>query len=289
MFGSSRGVEIKTPDQLRQMRLAGLVVARAIAATTAEVRPGVSTRDLDAVAAEVIRTAGAEPSFLDYGAEDGVGGFAGVTCLSVNDEIVHGVPGDRVLVEGDVLSVDCGAVMNGWHGDSAVTVFVGEPDPALARLSEATRAAMWRGIAAARLDGHISDISTAVESYVRGLTPTYGIVEEYVGHGIGSAMHQPPDVPNTTPRGGLRPLGRMGRGVRIVPGLALAVEPMLTAGSPENHVLDDDWTVVTDDGRPACHWEHTITVTPTGVWVLTAEDGGEEMLGSLGVPFGPLS
>ncbi len=289
MFGSSRGVEIKTPEQLQQMRQAGLVVARAIAATVAEARVGVTTRELDAVAAEVIRTAGAEPSFLDYGAEDGVGGFTGVTCLSVNEEIVHGVPGDRLLAEGDVLSVDCGAIVNGWHGDSAVTVFVGEPDPALARMSEATRMAMWQGIAAARLDGHVSDISTAVESYVRSLDEPYGIVTEYVGHGIGSAMHQPPDVPNTTPRGGLRPLGRMGRGPRIVPGLALAVEPMLTLGSPDNHVLDDEWTVVTDDGRFACHWEHTITVTPRGLWVLTAEDGGEEMLSSLGVPFGPLT
>ncbi|HEY5822309.1 MAG TPA: type I methionyl aminopeptidase [Propionibacteriaceae bacterium] len=286
MFGSQRGIELKTPDQLRQMRRAGLVVAQAIAATVAEVRAGVTTRELDAVAAEVIRTGGAEPSFLDYGALDGVGGFRGVTCISVNEEVVHGVPGDRALVDGDLVSIDCGAIIEGWHGDSAVTVFVGEPSPEAGALSEITRMAMWHGIAAARLGGHIGDISAAVESFVREREPSYGIVEEYVGHGIGSAMHQPPDVPNVTTRGVLRTAGR---GVKIVEGLALAVEPMLTLGEPDNHVLEDDWTVVTDDGSLACHWEHTMTVTAQGLWVLTAEDGGEQMLSALGVPFGPLA
>ena len=285
VFGH-RGVEIKTREQLLLMRRAGLVVAAALAATRAAVRPGVSTRELDAVAAEVIRSAGATPSFLDYGAHEGVGGFQGVTCLSVNEEVVHGVPGHRVLAEGDLLSIDCGAVVEGWHGDSALTVAVGEAAPEALALSEATRGALWHGIAAARLGGHVGDISTAVEEHVRSLDGGYGIVEEYVGHGIGSAMHQPPDVPNLAPRGVLP--GR-GRGPRLVEGLALAVEPMLTLGSPENHVLADDWTVVTDDGRVAAHWEHTMTVTAHGTWVLTAEDGGEEMLASLGVPFGPLA
>lgn len=282
MFGSSRRVELKTRDQLLLMRRAGLVVSAALAATGAAVRPGVTTRELDAVAADVIRSAGAEPSFLDYGAEDGVGGFRGVVCLSVNEEVVHGVPGDRVLTEGDLLSIDCGAIVQGWHGDAAVTVPVGAVTAEVAALSEATRQALWRGIAAARLGGHVADISAAVERSVRAQPVSYGIVEEYVGHGIGSAMHQPPDVPNVTSRGLLR-------GPRVVEGLALAVEPMLTLGSPDNHVLDDDWTVVTDDGRTAAHWEHTITVTEHGVWVLTAEDGGAEMLASLGVPCGPLA
>jgi methionyl aminopeptidase len=285
VFGH-RGVEIKTREQLLLMRRAGLVVAAALAATRAAVRPGVSTRELDAVAAEVIRSAGATPSFLDYGAHEGVGGFQGVTCLSVNEEVVHGVPGHRVLAEGDLLSIDCGAVVEGWHGDSALTVAVGEVAPEALALSEATRSALWHGIAAARLGGHVGDISTAVEEHVRSLDGGYGIVEEYVGHGIGSAMHQPPDVPNLAPRGVLP--GRA-RGPRLVEGLALAVEPMLTLGSPENHVLADDWTVVTDDGRVAAHWEHTMTVTAHGTWVLTAEDGGEEMLTALGVPFGPLA
>jgi methionyl aminopeptidase len=286
VFGGHRGVEIKTRDQLLQMRRAGLVVASALAATRAAVRPGVSTRELDGVAAEVIRTAGATPSFLDYGAEEGIGGFQGVTCLSVNEEVVHGVPGHRVLAEGDLLSIDCGAVVDGWHGDSAITVEVGEVAPEAAALSEATRSALWRGIAAARLGGHVGDISAAVEEHVGSFGAGYGIVEEYVGHGIGSAMHQPPDVPNRVPRGVL-PV--RGRGPKIVEGLALAVEPMLTLGSPTNHVLADDWTVVTDDGGVAAHWEHTMTVTEHGVWVLTAEDGGAEMLAALGAPFGPLA
>ncbi|HET9871973.1 MAG TPA: type I methionyl aminopeptidase [Propionibacteriaceae bacterium] len=280
MFWSARGVEIKRPDQLVQMRAAGLVVARALAATSAAVRAGVTTAELDAVAADVIAQAGATPSFLGYGAVHGVGGFPGVTCISVNSEIVHGIPGDRLLADGDLVSIDCGAVVSGWHGDSAVTVFVGEPSAEGAALSEATRMAMWHGVAAATLGGHVTDISAAVEGYVRSLQAPYGIVQDYVGHGIGSAMHQPPDVPN---------LGRPGRGPKIVEGMALAVEPMLTLGSPDSRVLADDWTVVTDDGRSAAHWEHTMTVTRDGVWVLTAEDGGEAMLGALGAPFGPLA
>ncbi len=280
MFGVGRGVEIKSPAQILKMRRAGLVVADALAATVAAVRPGVSTAELDASAGEVIARAGARPSFLGYGAVDGHGGFPAVTCTSVNAEIVHGIPGPRVLAEGDLVSIDCGAILGGWHGDSAVTVLVGAASAEAEALSEATRLALWHGIAAARLDGHVTDISAAVERYVRSLRHPYGIVSEYVGHGIGTAMHQPPDVPN---------LGRPGRGPRIVEGLALAVEPMLTLGSPANTLLDDDWTVVTDDGGLACHWEHTITVTPAGVWVLTAVDGGEQMLGELGVPFGPLA
>ncbi|WP_375429885.1 type I methionyl aminopeptidase [uncultured Friedmanniella sp.] len=278
-------MELKTPDQLRQMRRAGLVVHAAIAATLAQVRPGVSTRELDAVAADTIRTAGATPSFLGYGAVEGIGGFQGVTCLSVNEEVVHGVPGDRVLAVGDLLSIDCGAVVEGWHGDSAVTVAVGAVADDLAALSEATRRAMWQGIGAAQLGGNVADISAAVERSVHAEPASYGIVEEYVGHGIGSAMHQPPDVPNLV----TRRFGRPSRGPTIVEGLALAIEPMLTLGDPDNHVLDDDWTVVTDDGRPAAHWEHTITVTARGLWVLTADDGGEAALAELGIPFGPLA
>ncbi|GAA2097735.1 type I methionyl aminopeptidase [Microlunatus panaciterrae] len=274
MFWTPRGVELKKPHQLQQMRKAGLVVARALEATTAAARPGVSTAELDAVAADVIAAAGATPSFLGYH------GFPGVTCISVNEEVVHGIPGERVLVEGDLVSIDCGAIVDGWHGDSARTVFVGEASPEAQALSEATRMALWQGMAAAALGGHVTDISAAVEDYVRSLDNRYGIVEEYVGHGIGSAMHQPPDVPN---------FGRAGRGPRIVEGLALAVEPMLTLGEPDNRVLADDWTVVTADGSLACHWEHTMTVTRNGIWVLTAEDGGEELLSQLGVAFGPLA
>jgi methionyl aminopeptidase len=276
VFRPLRGVELKTPEQLQRMRRAGLVVSAALTATARQVRAGVTTAELDAVAADVIRSRGASPSFLGYH------GYPAVTCISVNSEIVHGIPGPRALAAGDLVSIDCGAVVDGWHGDAAVTVGVGQVAPEAAALSDATRTALSHGIAAARLGGYVADISRAVQTYVRSLPTPYGIVAEYVGHGIGSAMHQPPDVPN------LAPGNRMARGPRIVPGLALAIEPMLTAGSPDNSVLDDDWTVVTDDGSLACHWEHTITVTERGVWVLTAEDGGEEMLANLGAPFGPL-
>ncbi len=280
MFKTPRGIEVKKPHQLLEMRRAGLVVARTLSAVVAEVRAGVTTKELDDVAAEAIAAAGAQPSFLNYGAVSDRGGFPGVTCISVNEEIVHGMPGKRVLADGDLVSIDCGAILNGWHGDSAVTVFVGGTSPAAQALSDATRMALWHGIAASRLDGHVTDISAAVEGYVRSLGVPYGIVQDYVGHGIGSSMHQPPDVPN---------VGKPGRGAKIVPGLALAVEPMLTLGAPGSTMLDHDWTVVTDDGQLACHWEHTMTVTRNGIWVLTAEDGGEQMLGSLGAPFGPLA
>ncbi len=269
-----RGVELKKPAQILQMRKAGLVVAKALAAVSAEVRAGVTTGDLDAVAAEVIAAAGAQPSFLGYH------GFPGVVCISVNEEVVHGIPGHRVLRDGDLVSIDCGAIVDGWHGDSAVSVFVGAGSIEARALSEATQSALWQGIAAARLDGHVTDISAAIEGYLRSLATDYGIVTEYVGHGIGSAMHQPPDVPN---------YGRPGRGPKIVEGLCLAVEPMVTLGSPDNVVLDDDWTVVTRDKSPACHWEHTMTVTRNGIWVLTSEDGGEAMLSALGAPFGPVA
>ncbi|WP_081684256.1 type I methionyl aminopeptidase [Granulicoccus phenolivorans] len=281
----ARGIELKTPEQIKQMRRAGLVVARALDVVTREVTPGISTAELDAIAAEVIASAGAEPSFLNYGEHNGTGGFPGVVCLSVNEEIVHGIPGSRVIRAGDLVSVDCGAIVNGWHGDAARTVLCpGEADSQVvaerAALSVATRDSMWQGIAAARLGGRVTDIGAAVEDHIDGLRLGYGIVEEYVGHGIGSAMHQNPDVPNYRVRG---------RGPRITEGMCLCIEPMITIGPPENRTLEDDWTVVTTSGRDAAHWEHAITVTRHGLWVLTAEDGGERMLSELGVPFGPLA
>ncbi|NLT28902.1 MAG: type I methionyl aminopeptidase [Propionibacterium sp.] len=279
MIFANRGIEVKTPDQLRTMRRAGLVVAQMLAATAAEARPGITTAELDSVAAEVLAANGATSNFLNYGDDaNGEGGFRGVVCLSVNDEIVHGVPGERVLAEGDLLSIDGGAIIDGWHGDSALTVPVGAWPSGGEALSDACRDSLWAGIAAARLGERIGGISAAIEASLAGTG--YGIVEEYVGHGIGSAMHQPPDVPNQ---------GRPNRGPKLTAGMALCIEPMITLGSPANAVLDDDWTVVTTDGSLACHWEHMITVTQHGVWVMTAEDGGEEMLNSLGVPFGPLS
>lgn len=276
----SRGIELKSPDQFRAMRRAGLVVERALTATVAAARPGTTTSDLNAVAADVIASAGATPSFLNYGAGRGIRGFPGVVCISVNEEIVHGIPGDRVLAEGDLVSIDCGAIVDGWHGDAARTCFVGTPAADLAALSAVTEQALWRGIAAMRSGGRVRDIGAAIDDWITGQDRAYGIVTEFVGHGIGSAMHQVPDVPNYR---------HSGRSPRLVPGMALAVEPMITLGAPENVTLDDEWTVVTRDGSAAAHWEHTVAVTTTGLWVLTAPDGGEEMLGRLGAPFGPLA
>ncbi len=287
MAGSRRrGIELKQPDELRTMRRAGLVVADALDAVAAAVKPGVQTAELDRVAADAIRSGGAEPSFLGYRAEDGQGGFGGVVCLSVNDEVAHGVPGERRLAPGDLVSVDCGAIVSGWHADAARSLLVpgGEQDPALLALDDATSQAMWHGIAAAGLGGRIGDITKAVEGYVRSRSGGYGIVTDLVGHGIGSAMHQPPDVPNQRLSG----WRRWSRGPRLVEGLALAVEPMLTLGDPDTRTGEDGWTVVTADGRAAAHWEHTFTVTAQGTWVLTAHDGGEELLHRLGVPYGPL-
>ena len=279
-------VEVKSADQLRLMRRAGLVVAQTLDAVVAHVGPGVTTAELDAVAAAAIADAGARPSFLGYGADDDRPGFPGVVCLSVDDEVVHGIPGERVLAAGDLVSIDCGAVVEGWHGDAAVSVVVGDRSPSaeVDGLLETTRTAMWQGVAALRTGGRVGDVAAAVEAVVRGRP--YGIVEDYVGHGIGSAMHQAPDVPHRRPRGPLA--GLRGRGPRLVEGMVLAVEPMLTLGEPDTHELEDGWTAVTDDGSWACHWEHTVALTPRGLWVLTAHDGGEAMLTALGAPYGPL-
>jgi len=265
-----RGVEIKTPEQIQLMRKAGLVVGETLDLMRRTVRPGVTTGELDAVAEDHIRSQGAVPSFKGYH------GFPGSLCVSVNDEVVHGIPGGRVIEDGDVVSIDCGAIVEGWHGDAAVTVPVGEVPEEVRELIRTTEEAMWHGIAAARLGGRVTDISHAVETYVRS-QGTYGILEDYVGHGIGSAMHQPPNVPN---------YGKPGRGPKLVRGLALAVEPMVVLGSPDTRVLEDDWTVVTEDGRWAAHAENTFTLTESGAWVLTALDGGEAKLAELGVPFG---
>jgi methionyl aminopeptidase len=263
-----RGVEIKTPQQIATMREAGLVVGETLQRLRDAVEPGVTTRDLDAIAAEHIAARGAQPSFLGYH------GFPATICTSVNDEVVHGIPGGRTLREGDVVSIDCGAIVDGWHGDAALTVPVGVVPDEVTELLRVCEEAMWRGLAAARLGGRVTDISAAVEEYVRS-RGDYGLVEDYVGHGIGSAMHQPPNVPN---------FGRPGRGPRLVEGLALAVEPMVTLGGKETDVLDDDWTVVTTDGSWAAHFEHTFTLTPQGAWVLTALDGGTTKLGELHAP-----
>lgn len=266
------GIQLKTPEQLDLMRLAGLVVAEALEAMTTAAVPGASTADLDDVARAVLARNGATSNFLGYH------GYPATICASVNDRVVHGIPSrDEVLVDGDLLSIDFGAVVEGWHGDSAVTVAVGAVPDALAALSQTTRRAMWDGIAAIRIGGHVTDISHAVETSVRRAPggDRYGIVENYGGHGIGTAMHMEPHILN---------YGRPGHGAVLRPGMALAVEPMLTLGDPATEELDDGWTVVTADGSPASHWEHTVALLPDGLWVLTAVDGGRAELEARGAP-----
>lgn len=261
------------------MRAAGRIVADILNAVRDAAAPGVTTADLDALAAERIAAAGAVSSFLGYGSSFGMPPYPAVTCISVNEEIVHGIPGGRVLAEGDLVSVDFGVSVNGWHGDSAITFGVGELSAERAALSEATREAMWAGITAARVGGRIGDISHAVERSIRKRGAGYGVIAEYTGHGIGRRMHEPPDVPN---------VGRIGRGELIGKGTCLAIEPMVTLGSDATVTLDDEWTVVTRDGSTAAHWEHTVAIRPGGLWVLTAVDGGEAELTARGVPFAPL-
>jgi methionyl aminopeptidase len=268
MRGLPERIQLKTPEQIATMRTAGLVVARALSAMRSAVVPGASTADLDAIAREVLREAGATPSFLGYH------GFPAVICASVNDRVVHGIPSStEKLAEGDLISIDFGAIVDGWHGDSAISVPVGAVAPEVAALSAACEASMWDGVAAARSGGRLTDISHAVETSIRA-SGTYGIVDGYGGHGIGSEMHMAPHILN---------YGRPGKGPRLTPGMALAIEPMVTLGSRATEELDDGWTVVTVDGTWAAHWEHTVAILDDGPWVLTAEDGGRAELAKRGV------
>jgi methionyl aminopeptidase len=241
------------------MRAAGGLVASTLAAVIELARPGVSTKELDALAEQNIRDAGAVPSFLGYH------GYPASICASVNEQIVHGIPSaGQVLADGDLVSVDCGAILEGWHGDAAVTILVGTVSDADRALSAACEAALHAGIEAVRPGDRLSDISHAVqvESEAAGKRDgvSYGIVAEYGGHGIGTSMHMDPFLPN---------FGDPGQGPRLVPGMALAVEPMLTAGDPETRELEDGWTVVTADGGRAVHWEHTVAITEDGPRILT--------------------
>ena len=251
----AQAVQIKTPEQIATMREAGLVVAHTLEAVAAAIRPGVTTAELDALAEHEIRAAGATPSFLGYH------GYPATICTSVNDEIVHGIPSTgRRLRDGDIISIDCGAIVGGWHGDAAVTVGVGTISAEHASLLQACENALWQGLAQAQAGHRLGDISHAVEASVRG-AGRYGVVEEYTGHGIGTAMHMDPPVPN---------YGRPGRGLRLRAGMALAIEPMVMLGRPETVLLDDGWTVLTADGSWAAHFEHTVAITENGPVVLTA-------------------
>ncbi|MBM7416001.1 MULTISPECIES: type I methionyl aminopeptidase [Nocardiaceae] len=259
-FGRKRKVvPFRSAGELDAMAAAGAVVGAALVAVRDAAKPGVSTLELDAVAEAVIRDAGAVPSFLGYH------GFTGSICSSINDRVVHGIPNSSdVLAEGDLISIDCGAILDGWHGDSAWTFGVGAVIEADEQLSEATRLSMEAGIAAMLPGNRLTDVSHAIEqgtlaaSAVHGRT--YGIVDGYGGHGIGREMHMEPFLANE---------GAPGKGPELVVGSTLAIEPMLTLGTHETRVLDDDWTVVTTDGSRSAHWEHTVAVTEDGPRILT--------------------
>jgi methionyl aminopeptidase len=267
-------IELKKPEQITLMRQAGLVVARALREMRAAVAPGVSTLDLDSVARDVLRDEGARSSFLGYH------GFPAVICTSVNARVVHGIPSPQErLAAGDLISIDFGAIVEGWHGDAAITVPVGEVTAQAAALSAACEAAMWAGVTAARVGGRLGDISHAVETSIR-TSGRYGIVAGYGGHGIGSQMHMAPHILN---------YGPAGKGPQLVAGMAVAIEPMITLGSRHTEELSDGWTVATVDGSLAAHWEHTVAILEDGPWVLTADDGGRSALAARGVELSALA
>ncbi|PRB71377.1 type I methionyl aminopeptidase [Arthrobacter sp. MYb213] len=267
-------IEYKTNSQILKMREAGLVLAEALDEASAAARPGVTTKSIDAIFAKVLERHGATSNFLGYH------GFPASICASVNHEVVHGFPSDYELKDGDVLKIDGGAIIDGWHSDSARTVLIGNVDPADQRLSEITEQAMWAGIAAFSKARFIGQIGEAIDDFVSAQPGApLGILEDYCGHGIGSAMHMAPDVLNYN-------TGH--RGPRIKPGMALAIEPMLVRGQIGTSVLEDDWTVVTDDKANASQWEHTVAIHLGGIWVLTAHDGGAAGLAPFGVTPSPI-
>ncbi len=279
-MGFMRRIEYKTDGQLGWMAKAGLVTSKALDAAVAAAKPAATTADIDAAFRQVIIENGASSNFLGYY------DYPAMTCTSVNDEVVHGIPGSRQLRSGDIVSIDGGAMVQdpasgkNWNGDSARTVLLGQVSPERAELSEVTHAALWQGIAALAWAKKVGQIGVAIEEFVRSETgEKYGIIEDYVGHGIGSAMHMAPDVLN---------YAGSDLGPRLKAGMALAIEPMLVTGSIETQVLADGWTVKTRDGGDACQWEHSVAIHSEGIWVLTAEDGGAHELGKLGVKVKPI-
>ncbi|AZI58676.1 type I methionyl aminopeptidase [Nakamurella antarctica] len=270
----SKGIEIKSRDELRKMRASGLILIRALETMRAAVEPGMTTYDVDAIGSKVITEAGAISNFKGYH------GFTGTICSSVNDEVVHGIPSpSKVLADGDLISIDCGCIVDGWHSDSAISFHVGGSAPtAEVGLIQAATDSMWAGIAAMRAGGKMGDVTSAIEGSVKASVRRdgrgYGEVAGYGGHGIGSAMHMDPFLPN---------FGRQGKGLKLVAGMALAIEPMLTLGTGVTKELDDGWTVVTKDGSRAAHVEHSVAILDDGISVLTAADAGAAMLAPYGI------
>ncbi len=251
-------INIKTPAEIEQMKEAGAISKMALRRVGALIQPGVSTLELDRVAESIIRMHGATPAFKGYG------GFPGSICSSINQEVVHGIPSpDIILKEGDLVSIDTGAVKDGWVGDNAWTFFCGKPSAENKALCEITRDCLVAGIAAAVPGNRIGDIGAAVQKLAE--SHGYGVVREFVGHGVGHALHEEPNVPN---------FGKKGRGVKLQPGMVIAIEPMITLGKPGVNMLSNGWTVVTKDGLPAAHYENTIAITEEGPVILTADDKG---------------
>lgn len=249
------GIQLKTPQEIEAMREAGRVSALALRMVGDIIAPGVTTRELDSFVENVIRLEGGVPTFKGYG------GFPGSICASINEKVVHGIPSDDViLAEGDIISIDTGATVDGWVGDNAYTFAVGEVSSEKRQLCTVTREAMWAGIRAACSGNTLGDVGFAVQDYAE--SRGFGVVRDYVGHGVGHVMHEKPDVPN---------YGKKGRGVKLKPGMVIAIEPMITAGSYRVRVEKDGWGVVTVDGKPAAHFENTIAITDKGPLVLTEE------------------
>jgi len=277
------GFELKTNEQIILMREAGLATAEALKAVREAIKPGVSTLELDKIAYDTINSLGGHSNFQL------VPGYSHTICSSINEEVVHGIPAaTRILQAGDIVSIDCGAEIGEWNGDSAMTVIVpGEiSEETLSRrqkLSDVTEGSLWAGIAALATAKHLNQVGEAIQDYIEAQGKQdgieYGILEEYVGHGIGRSMHEDPPVYNYRVRG---------NGPKVVPGLVVAIEPMVTAGSAETKVLGDGWTVSTKDSSDASHWEHSVAVHERGIWVLTAFDGGVAGLAPFGVVPVPL-
>ena len=268
----------KTPAELRLMVAPGLATAASLAAVRSAIRVGISTLELDALAEATIRELGAVPNFMKEP------GYRHTICTSVNDDVVHGIPGPRVLEPGDIVSIDSGAELGGWNGDAAITVVVPDTDrPAVVaerqKLSDVTEQSLWRGIAALASVTHLNHIGGEIEDYIES-QGHYGILEDYVGHGIGRSMHEEPPVFNYRVRE---------RGPQVKPGLVVAIEPMVTLGGIDTFTREDEWTVATRDGTVAAHWEHSVAVHAGGIWVLTAEDGGAAGLARHGVLPVPIS
>jgi methionyl aminopeptidase len=271
MIRGNKGI-YKTPDELRRMVEPGLATAASLAAVRAALRPGITTLELDAIAEAAIVERGGHSNFKL------VPGYRHTICASVNEDVVHGIPNNRVLQAGDIVSIDDGAEIDGWNGDSAFTVVLDDPSradevAARQRLSDVTEGSLWRGIARLATARHLNEVGEAIEEYIESMG-TFGILTDYIGHGIGRSMHEEPPVFNYRVRG---------KGPDVKPGLVVAIEPMVTQGTTDTFVREDDWTVATSDGSMAAHWEHSIAVHRDGIWVLTAEDGGASGLVPLGI------